>query len=82
MKWMITIRLNPQEQAEITARLADEQAYVKTLMAQGTIEALYVAADQFHTWLVMQEESQLRLQQVVESLPLYAYMELEIVVLK
>jgi len=41
-----------------------------------------VAADQFHTWLVMQEESQLRLQQVVESLPLYAYMELEIVVLK
>lgn len=82
MKWMITIKLNPQEQAEITARLADEQAYVKTLMAQGTIEALYVAADQFHTWLVMQEESQLRLQQVVESLPLYAYMELEIVVLK
>jgi muconolactone delta-isomerase len=78
MECMVSATFRPQDQAEILARIPQEQARIQTLKEQGTVEALYIGSDLAHIWIVMQGESQDQVQQVLESLPLYPYMEIAI----
>jgi len=78
MEFMVSARFRPQNQAEILARIPQEQARIKALREQGTVEALYVSSDRSHVWIVMQGESQDQVQKELESLPLYPYMEVAI----
>jgi muconolactone delta-isomerase len=78
MECMISASFRPQDQAEILARIPQEQARIQTLREQGTVEALYISSDLSHVWIVMQGESQDQVQKDLESLPLYPYMEVVI----
>ncbi len=52
-----------------------DQAHIRTLREQGTVEAPYISSDRSHAWIVMQGESQDQVQKDLESFPLYPYME-------
>lgn len=78
MECMVSASFRPQDQAEILARIPQEQARIQTLREQGTVEALYISSDRSHVWIVMQGESQDQVQKDLESLPLYTYMEVAI----
>jgi muconolactone delta-isomerase len=75
MKFMVMANFRPQDQAEILARLPQEQARSQLLREQGIIEAIYLSSDRWHIWSVMQGESQDQVQQALESLPLHPYMD-------
>ena len=79
MECMISASFRPQDQAEILARIPQEQVRIQTLREQGTVEALYISSDLSHVWIVMQGESQDQVQKDLESLPLYPYMEVVII---
>lgn len=78
MECMVSATFRPQDQAEILARIPQEQARIQTLKEQGTVEALYIGSDLTHIWIVMQGESQDQVQKELESLPLYPYMQIAI----
>lgn len=80
MKVMVSIRFSPQssqQQSEMAALIPKEQAHIKELREQGTIEGFYLSTDHSHVWIVMQGESQEQIEQAVQSFPLYPYMALE-----
>jgi muconolactone delta-isomerase len=79
MEFMVSAKFRPQDRAEIIARIPQEQARIKALREQGIEEALYISTDRSRIWIVMQGESQDQVQKNLESLPLYSYMELEVV---
>ena len=79
MEFMVSMKFRPQDRAEIIARIPQEQARIKALRERGVEEALYISSDLSRVWIVMQGESQDQVQQNLESLPLYPYMELELV---
>ena len=78
MEWMVSAIFRPQDQAEILARIHEEQVRIQMLREQGTVEALYISSDRLHVWIVMQGEAQDQVQKDLESLPLYPYMEVAI----
>ena len=78
MECMISASFRPQDQAEILACIPQEQARIQTLKEQGTVEAHYIGSDLAHIWIVMKGESKDQVLQVLESLPLYSYMEIAI----
>lgn len=45
------------------------------------METLYVSSDLSQVWIVIQTESRDQLQETLESLPLYPYMQVEIAAL-
>jgi len=67
--------------AEVQAVIPAEQAKVKELIEQGTIEALYLAADQSGAWMVWNVDSQAALEEAHNALPLHPYLNSEITVL-
>jgi muconolactone delta-isomerase len=77
-EFMVSVSFRSQDQAEILPRIPAEQAHIRTLREQGTVEALYLSSDRLHVWIVMQGESQDQVQKDLESFPLYPYMEVTI----
>ena len=80
MRCMITITFHPQQLTEqqrtaMMVLIPDEQAHIKVLREQGSIEELYLSTDRTHVWLVMQSDSLEQMQQMLKMFPLYPYME-------
>lgn len=67
---------------EMNALIPQEQAHIKVLREQGIVEALYISAEHPYVWIVMQGESKEFIQQTLQSLPLYPYMQTEITPLR
>jgi muconolactone delta-isomerase len=62
-----------------------EQARVRELQQQGVLDALYVpdgAGAPDGLWAVFNGESRDAVQRVIESLPLYPYMQLDLIPLR
>lgn len=78
MEFMVTATFRLQDSAEIMARVPQEQAHISVLKERGVVEELYVSSDLSHVWIVMKAESQEQLQQYLQTLPLYNYMQLEV----
>jgi muconolactone delta-isomerase len=78
MRCLVAVRFVQGQQEAKTALLPAEQAHVRELMGQGVIEAIYIAADRSHVWVVMQGESPDHVRTTMTSFPLYPYMELEV----
>jgi muconolactone delta-isomerase len=74
-EFMVSVSFRPQDQAEILPRIPAEQAHIRTLREQGTVEALYLSSDRLYVWIVMQGESLDQVQKDLKSFPLYPYME-------
>ncbi|GAC1356837.1 MAG: hypothetical protein NVS2B12_26880 [Ktedonobacteraceae bacterium] len=81
MEFMISAVFRPQDQAEIVSRIPQEQAHIRALHKQGIIKEIYISSDFTHVWIVMQGESQEQIQQNLQTLPLYSYMQVEIAAL-
>lgn len=79
MEFMVSVRFRSQDRAEILARLPQEQSRIQELKEQGIEQALYIKSDLSQVWIVMKGESQDQVQKSLEALPLYPYMEVEIV---
>lgn len=78
MQFMVSATFHQQDSAEIMPRIPQEQARIGVLKEQGIVEELYVSSDLSHVWIVMQAESQEQLQGYLQTLPLYSYMQLEV----
>ena len=85
MQFMASIRFDPADHAEIERRVPEEQARVRELQQQGMLKALYIpngAGAPATLWVIFEGNSQAAVQQVLESLPLYPYMRVELVPLR
>ena len=77
MKFMVSTGFQGSTD-ERNALTPQEQAHIKALREQGIVEALYISADHPYVWIVMQGESKEFIEQTLQSLPLYPYMQPEI----
>jgi muconolactone delta-isomerase len=85
MQFLASITFDPADQAEIERRVLEEQTRVRELQQQGLLKALYIpdgAGAPSNLWVIFESDSQAAVQQVLESLPLYPYMRLELVPLR
>ena len=78
MEFMVSAGFRAQDQAEILARIPQEQTRIRTLRDQGIVEALFISSDFSLVWIVMRGESPDKVQKDLESLPLYPYMKVAI----
>ena len=81
MRFLSTETFKAPPTAEVQALIPAEQARVKELTEQGTIKAVYVAADQSSAWMVWNVDSQAALEETHNTLPLHPYLNSEITVL-
>jgi Muconolactone delta-isomerase len=82
-RYMVSFTFVPGHQAEITALIPQEQAHVKVLKEDETIEELYLSYEGGgRGWIVMTGESQEDVQKALEALPLHPYMVTEIATLR
>ncbi|MGZ3611193.1 MAG: muconolactone Delta-isomerase family protein [Ktedonobacteraceae bacterium] len=77
MKFMVSTAFRGSTE-ERNALIPQEQAHIRALREKGIVEALYISADHPYVWIVMQGESKEFIQQTLQSLPLYPYMQPEI----
>jgi muconolactone delta-isomerase len=85
MQFMASITLDTARRSEVERALPAEQARVRELQQQGVLDALYVpdgsgAPDGL--WAIFNGESRDAVRRVIESLPLYPYMQLELTPLR
>ena len=66
---------------ERNALIPQEQAHIKALREKGIVEALYISTERPYVWIVMQGDSKEFIEQTLQSLPLYPYMQPEITAL-
>lgn len=78
MKFMITMTFDPARQAEILTHIPAEQARVRELMAQGTLDMLHIAQAQDRVWLVLNAATADEAHQIVAALPLHAYSSVDL----
>jgi muconolactone delta-isomerase len=82
MKYMVTVSFAKENQNALAPHMAAEQAHVGDLLGKGVIESINIAVDRSRVWLVMQGESQDRIQQEMKAFPLYPYMDLDLAPLR
>ncbi len=72
-----TFKTQPTE--EVKALMPAEMAKAKELMEQGFIEKSYTAADMTAAWIVWNVESEAKLNEIHDTLPLHPFMNSELV---
>ena len=86
MQFMASITLDTaRRRSEVEQALPAEQVRVRELMQQGTLSALYVPAGSGAPdglWAIFNGDSRDAVRQVIENLPLYPYMQLELTPLR
>ncbi len=85
MQFMASILLDTTRRSDVERTLPAEQARVRELQQQGVLDALYVpdgAGAPDGLWAIFNGESRDAVQRVIESLPLYPYMQLELTPLR
>jgi muconolactone delta-isomerase len=85
MQFMASITFDPADQAQIERRVPEEQTRVRELQQRGMLNALYIpdgTGAPANLWVIFEGDSQAAVQQVVESLPLYPYMHVDLTPLR
>lgn len=85
MQFMATISFDTARRAEVEQALPAEQARVRELQQQGVLETLYVpdgSGAPAGLWVVFNGESRDAVEHIIQSLPLYPYMQLELTPLR
>jgi muconolactone delta-isomerase len=85
MQFMASIMFDPARQAEIERVLPAEQVRVRELQQQGVLDALYVPdgiGAPAALWVVFNGQSREAVERVLQSLPLYPYMQVELTPLR
>lgn len=80
MQFMASIRFDPSHRDDIQRAMPAEQARVRELQQAGQLEALYVpdAAGPTGVWVIFNGDSRESVNRIIESLPLYPYMHVEL----
>ena len=79
MRFMITFTWKEPPNEEVMALMPAEEARGKELGEQGIAEAPEIAADMSMIWVVWNCSSQDQVQELLETLPLYKYLNIAIV---
>jgi muconolactone delta-isomerase len=79
MRMMITAQFDQKDFAAIGPLVPAEQAHVRKLTNEGTIESFFLSADRLYAWLVMKGESQEQIEQVLQGFPLAPYVKAQLV---
>ena len=85
MQFMASISLDSGRRAEIERALPAEQTAVRELQRRGVLDALYVpdgTGAPPGLWVVLNGDSPAAVRRVLESLPLYPYMHIELTPLR
>lgn len=75
MKMMGTAAFTPGHAEEIAALVPAELARIAELRREGTIETVYIGADEAHFWVVLHGESEEAIRRAVATLPFAPFME-------
>ena len=78
MHYLVNVTFVPGQREAMATHMAAEQAHVRELRKQGVIQAIHIAADRSHVWLVLRGESEDQVRQTMAAFPLYPYMELDL----
>lgn len=78
MRFMLTFTWKQPPNEEVMALIPAEEARAKELTEQGIAEAGETAADQSTFWTVWKCASQDELQEALETLPLYKFVNVDI----
>lgn len=78
MRWMVSIKFNPEQRASIAPLVPSEQEHIKELMGKKEVEAIYISNERFAVWLVMPGNTQDEVEQALKTFPLYPYMQYEV----
>ncbi|HEY3991612.1 MAG TPA: muconolactone Delta-isomerase family protein [Ktedonobacteraceae bacterium] len=79
MRFMVNFSTRPGSEEAAVALIPAEQARIRALSEQGIVEALYLATDRARGWLVMKSESLAQAQEYLQTLPLHAYLEMDVI---
>jgi muconolactone delta-isomerase len=86
MQFMASITLDTtRRRSEVEQTLPAEQVRVRELMQQGVLSGLYVpdgAGAPDGLWAIFNGDSHDAVRRVIESLPLYPYMQLDLIPLR
>ena len=85
MQFMATISLDSARRAEVERLIPAESRRVRELQQQGVLDALYVpdgSGPPTSLWVVLSGDSREAIQRVIESLPLYPFMQLVVTPLR
>lgn len=78
MRFMLTATWKQPPNEEIMALVPAEEARVRELEQQGIQESLYLAADQSAVWGIWNCASQDALQETLQTLPLYPFLNIDV----
>ena len=78
MKCMVTMTFVQGQQEEIATRLPAEQAHVKELLENGSMDSIHIAADRSRVWLVMNGDSLDQIRDTMNGFPLSPYTKIEV----
>ena len=85
MQFMASVSVDTARRSEVEQLLPAEQVRVRELQQQGVLDALYVpdgSGAPAGLWVVFNGDSRDTVQRVIESLPLYPYMQLDLTPLR
>ena len=85
MQFMATITLDATRRAEVEQLIPAESERVRELQQQGVLDALYVpdgSGPPPALWVVFNGNSREAVQRIIESLPLYPFMRLDLTPLR
>jgi muconolactone delta-isomerase len=85
MQFMATISLDSASRSEVEQLIPAESARVRDLQQLGVLDALYIpdgSGAPAGLWVVFNGDSRDAVQRVIEDLPMYPYMQVELVPLR
>jgi muconolactone delta-isomerase len=85
MQFMASISLDTTRRSEVERLIPAESERVRELQHQGVLDALYVpdgSGAPASLWVVLNGDSRDAVQRVIENLPLYPYMQVDLVALR
>lgn len=78
MKHLVHFQLKPDaDRQEATNLIAPEQARLAELHRDGLVEAVYVAQDMQHGWIIFNTDDAGAVEQALQSLPLDTFLTTE-----
>ena len=85
MQFLASISLDLSRRSDVERVLPEEQVRVRELMQHGQMQALYIPDGNgapASLWAVFSGDSRKSVESVIESLPLYPYMHIELTQLR
>jgi muconolactone D-isomerase len=79
MRLMVHFTTRDPGSEEVASLIPAERERVVQLRSEGTLEALYLAADRSGGWIVMQDPSLEWIEEALATLPLYPYLDIDLI---